>query len=103
MSKEAFVQFRDAVMKSSPLQAELVNTVKSQADLVAMGKRLGFEVEAADLQSQALTEEELRHVAGGSTLSGIALASEPKGWTTLEYFEKWTQIVPLGIRDQILK
>ena len=65
MSKEAFIRFRDAVMQSSSLQAELADTVKSQADLVAIGKRLGFEFDAADLESPELTEQELGQAVGG--------------------------------------
>ena len=88
MSQEAFLRFRDVVMQSASLQAELVGTVKSQADLLAMGARLGFEFDAADLESRQLTEEEIRQVTGGATasLSG-------KGWTPIGvYGHKWTDV-----------
>ncbi len=90
MSKEIFAQFRDAVMKSSSLQAELVDTVKSQADLLAMGKRLGFELEAADLQSAELTEEELKQAAGGQW----TFIGHHKDWITVSTFNAIVSVLP---------
>ena len=79
-------------MQNEALKAELVNTVKSQADLLAMGKRLGFEFDAADLASRELTDEELKMVAGGT----LGLAGGPtigsKGWTPVGSFEKWSPV-----------
>jgi predicted ribosomally synthesized peptide with nif11-like leader len=94
MSKDAFLRFREAVLQNGALQAELVDTVKSQADLLAMGKRLGFEFDAADLASPDLAEEELAKVAGGgATLAtgGVSLAGTMK-WAPVGAFEKWTDV-----------
>lgn len=88
MSKAAYLRFRDAVVQDGTLQAELVNTVKSQADLVAMAKRLGFDLEAGDLESRELTEEEMKHVAGG--VGGIVASH--KSWTPVLGHEKWIDV-----------
>jgi len=65
VSKEAFVRFRETVVQSDDLRSQLVDTVKSPADLVAMGRKLGFEFDAADLMGGELTEDDLKLVAGG--------------------------------------
>jgi predicted ribosomally synthesized peptide with nif11-like leader len=95
MSKQGYIRFRGAVMKSASLQAELANNVKSQADLLAMGKRLGFEFDAADLASPELTEEELRHVAGGATtLAGAGVPLDPLNkWAPVSNHEKWIDVL----------
>lgn len=85
MSKESFLRFREAVMRDAALQSELVNTVKSQADLLAMGKRLGFEFDAADLNARELTEDELAKVAGGAMLGN-------QSWSPVATHEKWIDI-----------
>ncbi len=82
MSKEALLRFRDAVMRDAALQAELAESVKSTSDLIAMGKRLGFDVEAADVESRELTEDELKQVAGG-----IAVATEHQSWVSVRAFD----------------
>jgi predicted ribosomally synthesized peptide with nif11-like leader len=96
MSKEAFRRFREAVMQNARLQAELVDTVKSQADLLAMGKRLGFEFDAADLASRELMDEELRAVAGGGTSlspGGVSVGGPVhKQWAPIGTFEKWIDV-----------
>ncbi len=88
MSKAAYLRFRDAVVQDGTLQAELVDTVKSQADLLAMAKRLGFDLEAGDLESQELTEEEMKRVAGGT---GVIVPTH-KGWTPVLGHEKWIDV-----------
>jgi predicted ribosomally synthesized peptide with nif11-like leader len=100
MSQEAYLRFRDAVMQSASLQAELVDTVKSQADLLAMGRRLGFEFDAADLESRQLAEEELRRVAGGVTASlsdmkvWTPVGIQEKGWSDVSMFDAFVRTFP---------
>ena len=90
MSKEAFIRFRDAVMQSSSLQAELADTVKSQADLVAIGKRLGFEFDAADLESPELTEQELGQAVGGDWTP----VGGHKDWSKIGAFNAFVSMIP---------
>ncbi len=90
MSKETFVRFRDAVMQSSSLQAELVETVKSRADLLAIGKRLGFEFDAADLESPELTGEELGQAVGGSWTS----VGGHRDWNNIGAFNAFVSMIP---------
>ncbi len=97
MSKEAFLRFRSAVMQDGALQAELVNTVKSQADLLAMGRRLGFEFDAADLDARELTEEELAKVAGGAiqgAQSWNPIVTLQKKWSDVGTFHTFVDLFP---------
>ena len=97
MSKEAFLRFRNAVMQDGALQAELVDTVKSQADLLAMGKRLGFEFDAADLEARELADEELAKVAGGAILgfkSWAPVVTIEKQWSDVSAFHKFVDLFP---------
>jgi len=73
MSKEAVVQFREAINASEGLQDQ----IRSGADLMAMGKESGFEFSAEELQEvmgeigDELSDFELEVVSGGTQFNAF--------------------------------
>jgi predicted ribosomally synthesized peptide with nif11-like leader len=94
MSRESFEKFREAVLRSEELRSAMQGTVRSEADMLALAARHGYEFTAEELHDGLeLSEEELEAVAGGVGFikHSPGFDKDHKAWSDLLSFGAFTR------------